>query len=80
MQKISLFSKFKKLSLASGLLVAVFLGSLLVVYQVTLVKKAVHQEGEFLAGLVFANLYTFMQKGWSTGGQGSSLNEDSAIG
>jgi len=75
MQKISLFSKFKKLSLASGLLVAVFLGSLLVVYQVTLVKKAVHQEGEFLAGLVFANLYTFMQKGWSKADIENKLNE-----
>lgn len=78
MQKISLFSKFKKLSLASGLLVAVFLGSLLVVYQVTLVKKAVHQEGEFLAGLVFANLYTFMQKGWSKTDIEDKLNEINA--
>ncbi|MAC48585.1 diguanylate cyclase [Oceanospirillum beijerinckii] len=75
MRKVALFSKFKKLSLASGLLVAVFIGSLLVAYQITLVKKAVQQEGEFLSDIVFANLYAFMQKGWNKEDISKKLNE-----
>lgn len=75
MQKTTLLSKFKKLSLASGMLVLIFVGSLLVVYQVIQVKKSVRHEGEFLTNLVFANLYTFMQKGWNKTDIENKLNE-----
>lgn len=78
MQKISLFSKFKKLSLISGVVVTLILGSLLLIYQATMVKRAVYKEGEFLTNIVFTNLYNFMQKGWNKSDIANRLNEINA--
>lgn len=74
MKKTALLYKFKQLSLATGILVSIIVGSIIVSYQLSQVNSSVRNEGEFLASLVFENLYSLMEKGWNKSDIENKLN------
>jgi len=60
-----LFSHFRKLALASGVIVFLIMSSIILSYQLVEIRQAVEDEGEFLTEVVFTSLLSYMQKGWS---------------